>query len=280
MDSNPELTRLYSCSKWAGRDANEVLDEYVRIGLETCKKLRISPHIEDLPYQDRQSPGFSDLARVDIWGQVKNHLVILIHGGFWQEGTRKAISPAAVNLVKRNIAVASVGYNYASSANPVSAVVQQLITAVEFLLRIYPKATTVSLVGHSAGAHMAYKVFSNIRSPRIERLVLIAGIYNLDDLPNCEIGALIGLTPEEAKKNACDASELEGTSVRVLMMVAMKDSPKLIEQNKLMAESLKSKGVAVEYQEFPDCDHFNIVHGLRKEEEDHTKKFLFFLQED
>ncbi|VDO83738.1 unnamed protein product, partial [Haemonchus placei] len=212
-----------------------VLDEYVRIGLETCKKLRISPHIEDLPYQDRQSPGFSDLARVDIWGPVKNHLVILIHGGFWQEGTRKAISPAAVNLVKRGIAAASVGYNYASSANP-------------FLLRIYPKAKSVSLVGHSAGAQMAFKVFSNIRSPRIERLVLIAGIYNLDDLPNCEIGALIGLTPEEAKKNACDASELEGTNVRVLMMAAMKDSPKLIEQNQAMAESLKSKGVAVEYE--------------------------------
>ncbi|KAK5979626.1 hypothetical protein GCK32_022059, partial [Trichostrongylus colubriformis] len=61
-----------------------VLAEYVRIGDETCKELRLLPHIEDLPYDDQHDSGNSDLAKVDIWGEVKDRLVILIHGGFWQ----------------------------------------------------------------------------------------------------------------------------------------------------------------------------------------------------
>ncbi|PIO69497.1 hypothetical protein TELCIR_08670 [Teladorsagia circumcincta] len=280
MDPNPELTHLYSCSRWADKDPYEVIAEYVRIGDETCKELRLLPHLEDLPYGEKHSSGNSELAKLDIWGEVKDHLVILIHGGFWQEGTRKLMSPAAVHLVKRNMAVASIGYDYASSTNPISDVVQQLVLAVKFLLSKYPQARSVSLAGHSAGAHLAFRVFTLLRSPRIQKLVLFAGVYNLDDLPNCEIGTLIGLTPEEAKKNSCNASELLGADVRVLMLVALKDSPKLIEQNRAMGEALKNQGVAVEYQEFPECNHFNLIHGLRIEEEDHTRKFLSFLQSD
>ncbi|KAK5965431.1 Kynurenine formamidase [Trichostrongylus colubriformis] len=277
MDPDPELTHLYSCSRWAGRDPNEVLAEYVRIGDETCKELRLLPHIEDLPYDDQHDSGNSDLAKVDIWGEVKDRLVILIHGGFWQEGNRKIISPAATNLVKRNIAVASVGYDYASSTHPISEVVRQVATAVNFLLNKYPQAKSVTLAGHSAGAHLAFKVYAQLRSPRIQKLVLFAGVYNLEDLPNCEIGSLIGLTPEEALKNRCNASELLGTNVQLLMLVAIKDSPKIIEQNRAMANALKDQGVTVEYQEFSNCDHFNLIHGLRYANEDHTRHFLTFI---
>ncbi|PIO62901.1 hypothetical protein TELCIR_15523 [Teladorsagia circumcincta] len=261
-------------------DSKEVLAEYVRIGEETCKELRLLPHLENLPYGGQHSSGNSDLAKVDIWGEVKDHLVILIHGGFWQESTRKIISPAAKHLLKRNMAVASVGYDYASSTHSISDVVQQLVIAVKYLLSKYPQAKLVSLAGHSAGAHLAFKVFTQLRSPRIQKLILFAGVYKLDDLPNCEIGTLIGLTPEEAMKNSCNASELLGANVRILMLVAVKDSPKIVEQNRAMGEALKNEGVAVEYQEFPECDHFNLIHGLRIEEEDHTKKFLSFLQSD
>ncbi|KAK6016433.1 hypothetical protein OSTOST_18084 [Ostertagia ostertagi] len=277
MDPNPEHTHLYSCSRWADQDPNEVIAEYVRIGEETCKELRLLPHLEDLPYDVGSISGNSDFAKVDIWGEVKDHLVILIHGGFWQEGTRKLISPAAVHLVKRNMAVASVGYDYASSTHLISEVVQQVVVAVKFLLSKYSHVKSVALAGHSAGAHLAFKVFSQLRSPRIQKLVLFAGVYDLGDLPNCEIGTLIGLTPEEAKKNSCNASELPGSKVGILMLVALKDSPKIIEQNRAMGEALNEQGVAVEYQEFPECDHFNLIHGLRIEEEDQTRKFLAFL---
>ncbi|EPB68281.1 hypothetical protein ANCCEY_12629 [Ancylostoma ceylanicum] len=239
MDPNPALTHLYSCSRWSDFDPNKVIADYVRIGEETCEQLREKVHIEDLPYFDLGQNGSmiiktatrdtNTLTQVDIWGEVKDHLVIFIHGGFWQEGTRKVVSPAAVNLVKRSLAMAAVGYDYASPTHPLSKVVQQVVTATEFLLSKYPEVKTVTLAGHSAGAQLAFR-----------------GVFDLKELPLCEIGAVIGMTPGEAKKGSCSASELEGLNIRVQILIAGKDSPKLIEQNRAMVSEMKEHGVSVD----------------------------------
>ncbi|WKY06468.1 hypothetical protein Q1695_006564 [Nippostrongylus brasiliensis] len=233
------------------------------------------PHVENRFYDEKRYP--SNAAQIDIWGEVKEQMLIFIHGGFWQEGTRKVVSPIVVPLVKRGIAVAAIGYDYASSSNPLSAVVEQVVTAVKYLLNAYPQVRSITLGGHSAGAQLAFKVYSLLRSPRIQKLALVCGVYELSELPHCEIGTLIGLTPEEAKKNSCDAMELQGTGVEVLILVALKDSPKLIDQNRSMAAALKDCGITTTYQEFPDLDHFSIIHGLRREENDHTKQLLSFI---
>lgn len=48
-----------------------------------------------------------------------------------QEGTRKVVSPAAVNLVRSSVAMAAVGYEYASPTHPLSRVIEQIVTATE-----------------------------------------------------------------------------------------------------------------------------------------------------
>lgn len=84
-----------------------------------------------------------------------------------------------------------------------------------------------------------------MRHPRIQRLVLFAGVYDLKELPFCEIGTVIGfvsyssivsvenlsdlsivvrfrLTPEDAKNGSCSASELEELNIRVQILIAGK----------------------------------------------------------
>ncbi|RCN47899.1 hypothetical protein ANCCAN_06093 [Ancylostoma caninum] len=275
MDPNPALTHLYSCSRWSGLDSNKVIADYVRIGEETCEQLRKTPHVENLPYSGSDTT--KSLTQIDIWGEVKDHLVIFIHGGFWQEGSRKVVSPAAMNLVNRSMALAAVGYDYASPTHPLSEVVQQIVTATEFLLSKYPRVSTVTLAGHSAGAQLAFKVAAHVRHPKIQRLVLFAGVFDLNELPFCEIGAIIGLTPEEAKEGSCSATEIEGLNIRVQILIASRDSPKLIEQNRAMANEMKKHGIAVDEHEFVECDHFSIIHGLRHDNEEQTKRFVAFL---
>ncbi|KIH67980.1 hypothetical protein ANCDUO_01685 [Ancylostoma duodenale] len=219
MDPNPALTHLYSCSRWSGLDPNKVIADYVRIGEETCEQLRKTPHVENLPYSGPDTT--NSLAQIDIWGEVKDHLVIFLHGGFWQEGTRKVVSPAAVNLVKRSITMAAVGYDYASPTHPLSQVVQEVVTATEFLLSKYPQVRAVTLAGHSAGAQLAFK-------------------------ESYFTSSCFRLTPEEAKKDSCSASELEGLNIRVQILIAGKDSPKLIEQNRAMVNEMKNHGIAIE----------------------------------
>ncbi|VDO79130.1 unnamed protein product [Heligmosomoides polygyrus] len=131
-----------------------------------------------------------------------------------QEGTRKVVSPAAVPLVKRGIALAAIGYEYASG--------RKGVLFVQLLLDRYPQVKAMTLAGHSAGAQLAFKVFTRLRSPRIQKLAFFAGAFDLKELPRCEIGTLIGLSPEEAEVNSCSALELAGADVRVLIMVALK----------------------------------------------------------
>lgn len=281
MDPNPELTHLYSCSRWAGKDPNEVISEFVRIGDGCCSELRLLEHVEDLPYDmngNQASKGVEHLAGIDIWGEVNENMVVFIHGGFWQEGTRKVVSPAAVPLVKRGIALAAIGYEYASSTRTLLEVVRQVTAAVKLLLDRYPQVKAMTLAGHSAGAQLAFKVFTRLRSPRIQKLAFFAGAFDLKELPRCEIGTLIGLSPEEAEVNSCSALELAGADVRVLIMVALKDSPRLIDQNREMVKALKEHGIPTEYQEFQDRDHFSLIYDLRLEEDEEAMRFLSFLR--
>ncbi|KAJ1357141.1 hypothetical protein KIN20_015206 [Parelaphostrongylus tenuis] len=277
MDPDPALTHLYSCSRWAGIDPAEVINEYIRIGEKTCEELRLITHIEDLTYEDNDGMGNNTSNMVDVWGEVKEHLVIFLHGGYWQEGSRKLVSPVAVNLIKNGIAMASVGYEFASNTRPLSTVARQVEKAVEFLLMKYPSVTYVTLAGHSAGAQLVFKAYTHLKSRRIQKLALLAGVFDLQELPQCEIGTVIGLTREEAKLNSCSAFELVDTGVKVLLLIAIKDSPKLIEQNKDMAKAMKKAGVSVQYHEIKECDHFSLIHGFLNNEAEQVRTLLSFL---
>uniref|UniRef100_A0A0K0CV80 Abhydrolase_3 domain-containing protein n=1 Tax=Angiostrongylus cantonensis TaxID=6313 RepID=A0A0K0CV80_ANGCA len=106
MDPDPALTHLYSCSRWADADPAEV-------------------GADGPLWKDSRS-------MVDIWGEVKDHLVIFIHGGFWQvcsvHRERLVMCTCLNNL---GAAMAAVGYELASSTWPLSAVVRQVGKAVQ-----------------------------------------------------------------------------------------------------------------------------------------------------
>ncbi|KHJ97446.1 hypothetical protein OESDEN_02584 [Oesophagostomum dentatum] len=144
----------------------------------------------------------------------------------------------------------------------------------------YPQASKITLAGHSAGAQLAFKVTAQLKNPRIKNLVLFAGVFDLKELPFCEIGTAIGMTPEEATKNSCKAEELAKLDVRVQILFAIKDAPRLVEQNRAIIEEAKKLGINVDAHEFVECDHFNLIHGLRHEHESQTKKFISFLGSD
>ncbi|VDM76017.1 unnamed protein product [Strongylus vulgaris] len=196
MDPDPALTHLYSCSRWAGSDATEESEE------QYINTTKLEPKLHCLV-----------ILRIDIWGEVDDNLVIFFHGGYWQvspkeqflinshglyvqykvqEGTRKVVAPAAVNLLKKGIAMAAVGYDYATPTHSISQMVKQVATAVKFILSKYPNVNHVTLAGHSAGAQLAFKVSTCLKNPRIQKLVLFSGVFELHELPFCEIGSVIG----------------------------------------------------------------------------------------
>uniref|UniRef100_A0A1I7XJN4 Abhydrolase_3 domain-containing protein n=1 Tax=Heterorhabditis bacteriophora TaxID=37862 RepID=A0A1I7XJN4_HETBA len=215
--------------------------------------------------------------KLDIWGEVKEDLVIFIHGGYWQ-GDRKSCVAPAISLVENGIAFASIGYNMGSEKFPLSELIREVIAAIQYLLDRYPHIKNITLGGHSAGAQLAYKSASIMRCPRIKRLALLAGVYQLEELVTCEIGKVIGLTFEEAKKNSCQACELRGLELSVQLLIGKKESPRLLEQNRQLISRLENEdGITTYYEEFPDLNHYSLINGLRYPSSPQTQRLLSFL---
>ncbi|CAD6199654.1 unnamed protein product [Caenorhabditis auriculariae] len=264
-----ELTKLYSPSVWVkGGDPEKVLNEFysdTKNSYDSAKEGKV--HEEDLPYGDEERQKF------DTWGEVKDKLLIILHGGYWQEGTRKdclsVVAPAHI----QGFAVASLGYGLSSAEHPLSCTVDDVIRGVEFLLKSYPQVETLAIAGHSAGAHLAFHAATRVRSEKIKGLILIAGVYQLDELVHTQIGKAISLTEEEARKNNCDHLLLQGLPLKTTIILGPDESPKLVEQNRNLAEATKE----IVLKDYPDVNHFTALTNLNKIDTLQSQDFREFL---
>uniref|UniRef100_A0A1I7V0D1 Abhydrolase_3 domain-containing protein n=1 Tax=Caenorhabditis tropicalis TaxID=1561998 RepID=A0A1I7V0D1_9PELO len=240
-----EMTRLFSPSCWVPGKTRE----------ENLKNDKTVSREEDIEY------GKEENQKIDIWGKVEDKLLIFIHGGYWIEGDRKTCLTPAYCSLNSGFAFASIGYGLAKNGRPLTETVDDVVKGVEFLLMKYPNASKVIIGGHSAGAHLAVQAVSRIRDTRFHGLLLFSGCYFLEELVGTEIGNDINLTPEQAKVNSCNLSELDGLILRNLVILGLQEAPKLIEQNREFAEKRKESKLA----EFPESGHYTIMTNLMDE---------------
>ncbi|PAV84267.1 hypothetical protein WR25_16856 [Diploscapter pachys] len=252
----------------------QVLSDFLSSATEAYDSLKCSDiaRVEDLSYADGNEP-----CKIDVWGKVDKKLFVFVHGGYWQEGNRKLACSPAFAAVPAEFAYASIGYNYSTKERPLSLTVQQVVNSVRYLIEKYPNLEKIVIGGHSAGAQLAFKTCSFVKSPKIVGLVLLAGVYDLKELVRCEIGQGAGLTESEAEKNSCNADELSEASMKILILIGDEESPRLREQNKKLYEELGEKNHDVRYKELEGVNHFTLVTDLKSnasEERNMLEKFL------
>lgn len=137
--------------------------------------------------------GGSALAIVPLPGR---HLHVFVHGGYWQElRARDSIGPA-IDLVSPSTGFAAVDYTLAPAAT-IGTMIRQCLDTFDALLDRYaPRSVTLS--GHSAGAHLAAHVALQ-RPGRIDLLVLLSGVYDLVPLVDTYVNTPLALTPVTAR---------------------------------------------------------------------------------
>ncbi|CAJ0960830.1 unnamed protein product, partial [Mesorhabditis belari] len=257
-ESMSEVDCLYSCSHHTktGKTPEEVIDKFLTTLGEYLKKNESNFPMEEIEYGEAANQ------KIDVWGRVDEKIFVYIHGGFWMEGDRKYATSMVERLAKLGISVACVGYEFATSKHTLDFLVQEIVIAVQKLLHTYPKSRFI-IGGHSAGAHLAFKALASIKfEPRIEKLVLFCGVYELEGLIETYVAKTIGLTPLLAKECECRAEELNGWKGRILMLDALHDSPPMLEAQKVVHRKLKSLGIGVKRETIPDSDHFSIIENL------------------
>jgi arylformamidase len=198
-------------------------------------------------------------------------LLVFIHGGYWQELSKRESAFAASDCLAQDIAYAALDYTLAPHAS-VAEMVAECRDALAWLHRhaatLGFDAGRIVVAGSSAGAHLAamtalpgsVKPYGE-SAARIKAAVLVSGIYELEPLVGTSINAAVGLTPESARELSPALRELRGFPPSIVCWGAV-ETTEFKRQSRDFAACLARAGSPCQAFEVPWRNHFDVIFDL------------------
>ena len=212
-EKNEWLAQHYSPSMWNKRmDPGEVVDYHVNICTSQCENVCKNSHWEpsvcygekkakmDIFYPSQEN--YDTAVSVKKIGGSSAPVVLFVHGGYWQVGSRKIYSFVSKSWTKAGCVAAVVGYNLAPEAS-LHQMVSEIKSAVKYINTRFPKSK-LFLCGHSAGAHLCAMMMVSdwSKDPSIPQVIhgmfLISGVFDLVPIVNTYVNDALKLTEESA----------------------------------------------------------------------------------
>jgi len=220
----------------------------------------------DLPY------GTDQRQRLDLFtpdGDGPWPLLVFIHGGYWQLGSKDAWSFLAAGWLRNGIALANLGYRLVPAVT-LEDVVADVRAALDYLAEnaeaLKLDVSRVLVSGVSAGAHLAAMAVTEEDSAASQlspvAAVLLSGVYDL--------GPLAGTTPGAALK---DLKSFNLSCISPLGRPPPADCCCLIAwgadetavfhtQSRLLAAHWANWGVTATAMSLPNTNHYTVVDKL------------------
>jgi acetyl esterase/lipase len=172
------------------------------------------------------------------------HAVMLVHGGYWRPTYDRSLEdPLAADLSARGYLVWNADYAAADAPFP---------TTLDHVLAAYdhaaadPRVRTLTVVGHSAGGHLALWLAAQ-RDPAL--VVAQAPVAALAEgfrqgLGGGAIGLLLGGAPEDHPQRyaVADPVQLLPTGVRTLLIHGDDDEPVPLSQSQTYLAAARAAG--------------------------------------
>ncbi len=253
-----ERGQAYSPSTMVGGDLAPFIKAYV----DQSKAAYAALDVQTLSYGPHPAQTI-DLAVPRADGPVPLH--VFIHGGYWQQLSKKESFFAAPETLAQGMGFAAIDYTLAPHAT-LDEIVAEVVAALRLLraeasrLRIDPARIVVS--GSSAGAQLA--AISAIELGAAEQpagLILLSGIYDLRPLIGTYINDPVGLDTASAKRNSATFRGLSGFPPCVIAWGEIETS-EFIRQSRVFALMLDEAERDVATLEVAGRNHFDIVHDL------------------
>ncbi|GJQ73028.1 hypothetical protein Trydic_g1662 [Trypoxylus dichotomus] len=281
MSEASELDKLYSPSYWNKRYPRDVLiQKYEELISKTSKEVRCEVVCElNVPYGD------SDMQKLDIFGtDLPNDapIFVFLHGGYWQEGGKDLFSFIARSLHQNGCKTIVIGYTLCPHCR-LHDIVKEIQLAIKKCLNyaLENKARSISIGGHSAGAHLAISLFPDfyLNLTAEERVILksiflIGGIYNLIPLVKTTMNEPLKLTAEDAESLSpmfWNFEAIAENSPKFFLIVSENDSPAFVKQTQLFSDNLKKQRIQYEYILLKELDHFDIMERMIDKDYDIVK---------
>lgn len=274
--SKQALEDEYSPRLWSKRGTGEwVLNNHIKLVTEVSAQVKETiPCDLDVPYGIREGEKF------DIFGAntlpQDAPVFIYIHGGYWQDLERCISSYCVAPLYAAGNVVVVVGYDLTPKVE-MNDIIAEIQTAVSTVLKWASErqCTSVVIGGHSAGSHLAAMLLHSSwchNEPHfqlIRGLVHISGVFDLTPLVNTYVNEPLKLDSEKAKQMSPmfnldllkQSPKLK--TIRHLVVVGENDSAEFKRQSKTYSQALDAADMAVDTEEIPSVDHFDIVEKLQ-----------------
>jgi acetyl esterase/lipase len=231
------------------------------------------------PVATAYGPGpdqFLELTRPD--GDRPAPVVVVLHGGFWRAPYGIELArPLAADLAARGWAAVAVEYRRVGAGGGWPATLEDVAAALDALADLGADLDLgdVTVVGHSAGGHLAAWAAGRSRLPAgapgadprvpVTAAVLQAGVLDLTAAVDADLGAgatveFLGGTPAELPDRyaAADPVRLLPTGVPVLCVHGAADTTVPPEQSERYAAAARAAGDRVEVAVVPG-DHMAVI---------------------
>ena len=191
--SPDELEREYTPASCV-ENIQKYLEHYANAGVHSRQnirheKMQYGPHTDEwmwlAPHTDPETKTTDT-----------RHLVAFVHGGFWRRLSADDGSFLTPDWQRLGFDYASINYSLCPKQS-LQTLVDQTQRAIQFLQKNYD-AANITLIGHSAGAHLIAMALSSI-TEKFARVVLVSGVFDLEPITRTSVNEAVQLNSESAK---------------------------------------------------------------------------------
>lgn len=199
-------------------------------------------------------------------------LVLYLHGGFWQfrSSGKEGGAFLAPEFLKRGIAYAGVSYELCPDVR-MEQMVMQICEAVAWLVNRAPgfgyDIERLTLVGHSAGAHLAAMAaladwrLLGMRHDLIAGVCGVSGIYDLRPLLATQLNRALRMSARDAER-CSPILNLSRRAPRMLLSYGAYESGELKRQTRDFYSACSADGIEASMYELSERDHYATIEDL------------------
>lgn len=173
------------------------LNQYANAGVHSRKtirhkKVQYGQHADEWMWLAPHSE-----TEVNSKNKSTNKLVAFVHGGFWRRLSADDGTFLTPNWHQLGYDYASINYSLCPNES-LETLVDQTQKAIQFLQSSY-EAAHMTLIGHSAGAHLIAMTLSGIAT-KFARVILVSGIFDLEPTTRTSVNEATRLDTKSAER--------------------------------------------------------------------------------
>ena len=217
-----------------------------------------------------QAYGEDQLQTLDVFPakEPNSPILVFIHGGYWRALDKKSYSFVAEPFLQNGFAVCVVNYRLIPSVN-MAGLLGDIRSGLDWIQRearrMNGNPNALVLSGHSAGGHLAlaiYLLHEDLR-PDIRALCSLSGLFDLKPIQESYLNEVLDLQDSEVEAFSVSNQDLSQLRCPTLLSVGGGETELFIAESRGLYDRNQSNA-HLSYDEYPDLNHYQIVHKLGK----------------